>query len=786
MADLYGSMTELMENTVRGEDWEIYYHEEPESDTLSTAVHGGGIEVGTSEIALLTAEMGGYSYYIFETLRTSNNRDLHVTSINYDEPTILKLVSNHKNIISYHGAQGDIESTLIGGLDIPLRNAIWEELTRKGFLVEIAPPELAGVNPKNIGNRSLKGGGVQLELTTQMRKAFFKDYDWSRSKREDRSNWTQKIYDYAEAVITAVTKYQQKLKPDPKTTYVMDFNGTLNYGHGDNYHTKSKAKGEAKNELNQEYKLETVSNWIYPDETTIDGGKIKTNTILANKLVMGDVTNIIEDGTMKHGDAAWDLASTASVVKTTVPYSGDNVLRLQGTGVSNTYQKMRVPTKPGDVFHMEAMYRVPAASSGVNDARLVARFEKNDGTYTYSVKNIADYSSSWRRFSTTFESPDGVREVTFGVGVGVNNDPNSIIYFNSIECKKEISGEIITGTIDSAKTRIRGGSSTEYTLIEGNFLESRGRFTRQWFGETHTHDIKIKIENGYIRARNDTENKSLYFSDFGISTMADGLGAEDASGTLEFFSHIFDKQYRGVSLISNYGVLGFLSRNSAIMMESNKFISLESGSNPIYITPQRHTRSGDNAFTFWVKLNQDPMNSDGVLYFGDNYDGFSSGVRFQRNPNGGGYIWATDGSGTKGTGVFSARSFHNSSSIELKTNVEDMEDDGLYVINKLKPKKYLLKNQVEKGGYFDQQDYQVGLISELSPEVAMPGLDGIDLYRLLTFNVKATQELSSKHDVVEKNVNDIYEVIEVIIEENKDLKNKVIILENKMEELNNE
>ena len=66
--DTYQSMTDLMDNTNEGTDWELSYNDN-NSDTLIGAIHGGNIEAGTSEVAKLTANKGAYRYYAFEGIR---------------------------------------------------------------------------------------------------------------------------------------------------------------------------------------------------------------------------------------------------------------------------------------------------------------------------------------------------------------------------------------------------------------------------------------------------------------------------------------------------------------------------------------------------------------------------------------------------------------------------------------------------------------------------------------------------------------------------------------------
>jgi phage replication-related protein YjqB (UPF0714/DUF867 family) len=77
-----------------------------ETQKIIMAIHGGGIEPGTSEIALATAGYhpatltpaadghGLHDFWLFEGLLSSGNGDLHVTASNYDEPIATELVQN--------------------------------------------------------------------------------------------------------------------------------------------------------------------------------------------------------------------------------------------------------------------------------------------------------------------------------------------------------------------------------------------------------------------------------------------------------------------------------------------------------------------------------------------------------------------------------------------------------------------------------------------------------------------------------------------------------------------
>jgi phage replication-related protein YjqB (UPF0714/DUF867 family) len=201
--DTYASMTALyadpnnVEGTTYAKRWlrhewrqmvEEQVTDNTETEKIVMAIHGGGIEAGTSEIALATAghhpatlvpAVDGYAlhdFWLFEGLLPSGNGDLHVTASNYDEPIARELVENARRCISLHGckdtqANGKIQ---LGGLDHELRDIVLEELEAVEIPVEIATnPMLDGSLPDNIANKTRIGGCAQLEMGTSYRGSLF-------------------------------------------------------------------------------------------------------------------------------------------------------------------------------------------------------------------------------------------------------------------------------------------------------------------------------------------------------------------------------------------------------------------------------------------------------------------------------------------------------------------------------------------------------------------------------------------------------------------------------------
>ena len=188
---------------------------------------------------------------------------------------------------------------------------------------------------------------------------------------------------------------------------------------------------------------------------------------------------------------------------------------------------------------------------------------------------------------------------------------------------------IIVDGVEIYGSRIEGSTlisqlNDEYTKIENSFLESKGSHRRIWKETDEINTVKIKIENGQVRARNDDRDWSLYFNDYGLSTFSDGTGDNfdgSASGVIEFHS----PSYSPAS-----GALGLtISSGARIGIESN---------GRIYLNPQGAS----------VRISD----------INDNYAGIA------------------------------ASAFTQSSSLNQKRDIQPLQDDALSVVNALNIKEY--------------------------------------------------------------------------------------------------
>jgi phage replication-related protein YjqB (UPF0714/DUF867 family) len=164
----YGCYAELALCEVQGKDYRIRTSERAHSRVLIVAPHGGLIEAGTSEIASAVAG-DDYNVFSFEGLKPYGaNRDLHITSHQFDHPECLALAARCEIVLAVHGCLGTSQIH-VGGLDVELAADLARHLSVAGFRIDAASEKYPGRHPLNICNRGLRQKGAQLEITYDLR-----------------------------------------------------------------------------------------------------------------------------------------------------------------------------------------------------------------------------------------------------------------------------------------------------------------------------------------------------------------------------------------------------------------------------------------------------------------------------------------------------------------------------------------------------------------------------------------------------------------------------------------
>lgn len=335
---------------------------------------------------------------------------------------------------------------------------------------------------------------------------------------------------------------------------------------------------------------------------------------------------------------------------------------------ANEYTDQKVKTETDTINKKVNRYGTQILQNG-KDIQLRATKEEFNATrrtlsnvITEIVQNITDGTTINFDDNGTSQSlnvgPEGVKINADKINLRANREFNLLV--SDLEKKADetniinkinLSNEGLN--INVNKVGLHGGSGTEYLKINNDLIEMSGNFTRTWQGRTEKDFVFTRLKDGLLRFRNNSKNRSLYYSDFGISTFIDG-NTDEASGTLQFF----DEQYgnsRGVTLHSYGGTVALKSERNRIVLDSYLTANIESSQFSVYIRPFRDTRPGLNEFSFQVKDADSSGETDGVLLYGnisDQNSNYGSGIRFtkSRSKN---IVYITNDKGEIGTGDIS-------------------------------------------------------------------------------------------------------------------------------------
>lgn len=193
--DRYPNFEALKAEQTEGHDFRVRVAMREDVAVAVIAPHGGAIEPGTSELASAIAGKQ-LSLAIFEGTKAAQNRDLHITGTNFDEPRCAELVVRSRTAVAIHGEASQEVTVFIGGADAGLRSHISNALEDAGFTVrEHEDPNLQGRSKTNICNRGTSGAGVQLELSRGLRSTFFEPL-----KAAGRARQTQVFHQFIDAV----------------------------------------------------------------------------------------------------------------------------------------------------------------------------------------------------------------------------------------------------------------------------------------------------------------------------------------------------------------------------------------------------------------------------------------------------------------------------------------------------------------------------------------------------------------------------------------------------------
>ena len=190
--DKYGSFCELESREKGG----YRIRTRSAGPILILALHGGGIEPGTSELAKAIAA-ANHSLYLFEGCKKNHNTDLHITSTKFREPQCEEMLARAYGVLAVHGARNDAPVVFIGGLAANDITRISTSLISSKFDVrESDNTNLQGREPTNCCNRGQNLAGVQLEISAGLRCELFQGL----TTRTERQHTTERFDRFVEAI----------------------------------------------------------------------------------------------------------------------------------------------------------------------------------------------------------------------------------------------------------------------------------------------------------------------------------------------------------------------------------------------------------------------------------------------------------------------------------------------------------------------------------------------------------------------------------------------------------
>lgn len=163
--DKFGSYTELAKHKKEGKDFAVVVQKVEGSKVAIVAPHGGGIEWPTEQMAAAIAGKE-HNLYVFKGLCKEAFKELHITSVNFDDKRALDLVAKTNITLTLHRCRIEEPVVCLSARDKKLQSKLTAAFNKASIKVEIENhPYQSGTRPENICNKNSRGEGVQIEFS---------------------------------------------------------------------------------------------------------------------------------------------------------------------------------------------------------------------------------------------------------------------------------------------------------------------------------------------------------------------------------------------------------------------------------------------------------------------------------------------------------------------------------------------------------------------------------------------------------------------------------------------
>ncbi|MBK9144681.1 MAG: poly-gamma-glutamate hydrolase family protein [Candidatus Melainabacteria bacterium] len=205
--DFYADLYSLKADLKQGIDYVIYCRPGKSGVTV-VAPHGGNIESGTSELARAIAG-NEHNLFDFVFMNGSFRSRGHVTSTNFMDERLASLLSRSRICVSLHRMRDRHHRIYLGGRNRELKELASERLCAMGFITELEPPRLKGVDKRNFVNLASERG-LQVEIPVPVAEALLpgvSEYARSASVYRLRRKTSPSFQAFVFAIRSAVDDY---------------------------------------------------------------------------------------------------------------------------------------------------------------------------------------------------------------------------------------------------------------------------------------------------------------------------------------------------------------------------------------------------------------------------------------------------------------------------------------------------------------------------------------------------------------------------------------------------
>jgi len=531
-----------------------------------------------------------------------------------------------------------------------------------------------------------------------------------------------------------------------------------------------------------------VNSWTVSGKTTINGGLIETNTIVASSLLLSDFTNLCENpdfegdtvGSNPKGYTTNTSCRVADISGFTNGNGSNRALELDGKNGSNNdvYTTNIFPVRPGQQFFVEAEGRY-LNTAGTGTLRIgFRRYDEKKNTLS-SWGVVVDWSgskvTSFTKKSGTYTVPTGTGYLQIWISFSNNGETTNKAYIDNIRINRMASAELIVdGSITANKLsvtslsaisanlgNVTAGTITGVQINGSRFFsqtpDSTGSYTEVTEGKIVVYGkINPDTAEGTRLSVQRGEILSETFSGTGLKTRQLSITSSGLQGN----EYILNNFYR----INNFN--GFEMGEGNTVKARIDFIGdasfrrfkgdWEAQTYNAYVLTGVEAGTGELRVT-----DKNGFQQTGIGYR-DVRVRTTFANRVETNTDFGGfnlYLSAQSGSEVRATATGStttyvpvrASSFPTASSSKYKTNIEEFHEDAIAMLKDTRIYTYHLISNVEAGIYDKRK---VGMIVEAAPALFRDE-DAIDTYTVLSVLWRASQQQQQMIEELQKRVDDL-------------------------------